>query len=633
MVSQVQAARKAGQSIEISLSEFGQLNLRHFDLTRTYRGWMMRLDSATMKSISDATGFTACFEHPGVRSAFIDVYRGEAHFTLEIERNTKPQDVSVRYTRERWSLQDVLGKQSDGVRTSIRTDYHARSMPEQSLISLATLLGIPADQINNFYLRINFKDHSCGLIGEELSESYVPDGTFNTFILAAPNTVASESDEELGFKENTQMANQENTWIVDRAAGNDGDASGAEGQVQPTADGHVQTAGADGQVQPAGADGQVQAASADGQVQPGDVPSPAQRATAETTSGQTPVVQSEEAKQAAATDLADQIKATEEAINSAAAAVAQAAQTKPSQEIAPTRDGTYVSSPPAVKPIVIPSRNAADSRTGSDARNSADTRISTDSRSAVDVTARPDRPAGGYKPDAQMANDKPADRSSDRNSDRNRNDRERPSDRVLDRSNSNAGSSTVRRDNAEVQPKYATYSKSEVDYMLKQQAESILSALSGKIAQQQRTFQETIAAQEKSFSKLYDNFVTQFESSKTKLETTSKVAHENTSGELENFKKTLSKELEQHRTLINKTVLPVQKALEDRPLKAPKEQAKQPAQTVVVKGTSPHNSKLILATLAAVALSLFISIANLLTLGEINKQVADLTKAAQPAHK
>jgi uncharacterized protein HemX len=85
--------------------------------------------------------------------------------------------------------------------------------------------------------------------------------------------------------------------------------------------------------------------------------------------------------------------------------------------------------------------------------------------------------------------------------------------------------------------------------------------------------------------------------------------------------------------LINKTVLPVAKALEDRPLKAAKEQPKQPAQTVVVKGGSPAHGKLLVATLIAAALSLFISVANFLTVAEIKAGLADLTKASQPTHK
>ena len=611
MVPQVQAPGKGGQSIDVSIAEFGQLNLRHFDLQREYRGCMTRLSSETFKSITDALGFTARFDDPGVRVAFMDLYRTEAHFVLEIERNTKPQDVGVRYTRDRWSLQDVLGKGSDGLRSLIRTDYHARVMPEESASAVATLLNIPAGTVGSFYVRINFKDQTCGLICEETLAENMPPGAFKTFTLPAPNTVAHEIDNaaqtdqsaekinieqhetKKGFKGNIAMANQENTWIVERKTANEEEAALAEQNAASVPSGDASPAESATAASPAD-----QAQTATATSEPAAATSDAHPGSPDSTAS----ASSDASSEVGESSLAAQYKATEETLAQATAAVAKPVETKPAAEIAPTRDGTYVSSPPAVKPIVIPSR-----------------------------TAEPTANAGSHQ---KSAASRPEAKSNyDKSSDRDRpSDRERPSDRVLERSNNNS-SSTVRRDNTEIQPKYATYSKSEVDYMLKQQAESILSALSGKIGQQQRAFQETITAQEKSFSKLYDSFVTQFESSKAKLEGTAKSAHENTSGELDSFKKTLSKELEQHRTLINRTVLPVQKALEDRPLKAPKEQAKQPAQTVVVKGGSPLHGKMLAATLVAAALSLFISIANFLTVAEIKTGLADLTKASQPAHK
>jgi hypothetical protein len=160
-----------------------------------------------------------------------------------------------------------------------------------------------------------------------------------------------------------------------------------------------------------------------------------------------------------------------------------------------------------------------------------------------------------------------------------------------------AAISPQRSASAEVQPKYATYSMSEIDQMLKQQAEAIGNSLGAKISSQQRTFQEAVTAQEKAFTKNADGFIARLEMVLQKVEGASKASQESVSRDMEEFKRVLAKELEQHRSQINKTVLPVAKALEDKPVRPQKERPEKQS-TVQVK-SDPALKTLLMATLIA----------------------------------
>ncbi len=148
--------------------------------------------------------------------------------------------------------------------------------------------------------------------------------------------------------------------------------------------------------------------------------------------------------------------------------------------------------------------------------------------------------------------------------------------------------------------KYATYSRSEVDHMLKQQTENITSALGSKISSQQRVFQEAVDRQEKSFAKLSDQFVFQFDQTRQRLENSSKQSEESIKTELDAFKQDLSKELEQYRAQINKAVVPVAKFIEEKN-KAPEKAAREPApKNKPDQGTPDNNKPLLIANLVLV---------------------------------
>jgi hypothetical protein len=104
-----------------------------------------------------------------------------------------------------------------------------------------------------------------------------------------------------------------------------------------------------------------------------------------------------------------------------------------------------------------------------------------------------------------------------------------------------------------------------------------------------------------------------------KLESTAKANKESTKTELEEFHKQLSKELEQYRSAINKTVLPVAKALEGKtPIpqakEAPSKQQGVPSkvQEALVNAQAKMQNLLILALLASIASAIF-SVVNLMS--------------------
>ncbi len=330
----------------VFVAELGLINMRYIDPLRKYQGRLYRLSLDAAKAISEIAGFTFQFELGSVKTAHMDIYGTEGLFVLEVERNTKPADIGVRYTKERWSVAEVYGKGSDGLRPWIKTEYEARFLPDKILNNISEQIRLKVEYFDKFFLRVNFKDKIFGLIAPEKYTEHFPAGSFANFTLP-----------------NETIQNVESI----------------EGEA----------------------------------------------------------------------DLSAQLQ-------------------KPSNI-----------DEPKSSPSIIQN--------------------------------------GG---------------------------------KVMNES----------------QAKYATYSRSEVDQLLKQQTEIITNSLGSKISGQQRAFLEAVAQQEKSFKNLADNFVSQFEAAHNKMQNTTKEAQEMTKSELAEFKRQLNKELEQYRSNINKTILPVAKVLEEKPL-------------------------------------------------------------------
>jgi hypothetical protein len=423
---------------QVLVPDFGPLDSQYLDLSRSRQIRMYKITWDQLKSICSAINFTAHFEMPSIIVGYVDLYQSEGRVVLEIERNTRPTEISVRYARDKWIVLEALGKTAEGLRASIKTEYFARTIPDEALAAIGEQLSVSVDALKTFYIRINFKKKTVGLVAEESFIDSLPSGSFAQHVIAAqaPEPAVNDND------------------VID-----------------------------------------------------------------------------------------DWVDTTEEEALSLPL---------PDVEPLPT------SSPP------------------------------------------------------QQENHPPAQASSPP-----------PQPQVQQKSIANPVEEQPRKMNStEGQAKYATYSRSEVDYMFKQQAESILSALSGKIAAQQRAFQDTVAAQEKTITKLTDTLIAQVEGARVKLEATSKTSHENTKAELEEFQRALAKELESYRTQINKSILPVSKALEDKSLKQPAKEPKQASSATALQAAQAANKQLkqlLIATLLISLISLAMSFITLSTVSGASK--------------
>ncbi len=326
------AVKESAQEIspEVFIPEFGIFDLVYLEPNRKYQGRLFRLSNDQVKALSETFGFTARFDHPSLRAAYIDVVKTEGHITFEIDRNTKPTDLGLRYSRDRWSASDSGQKGADALRPWLKTAYDTRFLPEKVAQVMATQLRMDPEKIGNFYVRINLKERTAGLIAEDKFVDVFPTQPFQVFALP---------------------------------------------------EGHIATI-------------------------------------------------------------------------------------------------------PAVE------------------------------LSAVGSTG--------------------------------------------------AKTSEARSVSQDVGPKYATYSKSEIDRIMKMQTDNITTALSGKMSGQQRSFLEAVEAQEKAFARITERYVTQFEEARLKLESHNKVVQESSQKELERLNAELSKELTEFRAHVNKSILPVSRALEDK---------------------------------------------------------------------
>lgn len=410
------------ESEEFIIPEFGRVNLSWFDLSKRYRGAIFRLAAETAKQVAEIVGFCANFDLPGIRTACVDLVGTQGYCVFEIERNTKPTDIAVRYSRERWNLVEASGKSGDTLRPWIKTEYQARFISEKVVALVAEQLKIVPDNSGNFIMRLNFKERTFGLICDERFVEQMPSGGFSAFGLPTAAMLA--------LAENLQQIESR----VDEIQSEDEMEEAEMNYPEPEEDISTQPAGDNTQ---------------QGEQSPSTL-----------TPAQEPLPGSTEALEKFIQRKAD-------------------------------------------RPVETP----------------------------------------------------------------------------------------VRREPVETTAKYATYSRSEVDQMLKQQTENVAAALGSKISSQQRIFQEAVERQEKSFAKLSDSFVVQFDQTRSRLENQSKLSEETIRNELDSFKKELGKELEQFRAQINKTVVPVAKFIEEKNTKPAEKATKEVAraQKEVAKST-PQSS-------------------------------------------
>ncbi len=421
----------------VEVSEFGLLDTILFEPDnpdKIYHGRVYKLEPEDCKVLAEQVGFAANFEHPAVRTANLDIFDGQGFVVWEIDRNTKPQDVVVRYSRDRWELGEVIGNVGEKLRPAIRTEYRAKTLAEEMVSAVCQQIKVAADALDKFFVRLNFKDRTYSLITEKEHLLLLPGGWHYSFLVPKPveEPEVTESD----------------------AAG---DSTVAEAE-QPS-----ETAA----------------------VQPGAGPQPA----------------------------------------------------------APE------------PPKVVPRTLAPTPPTPSNMNT---------------------QQSGTPKMDTQL--------------------------------------------------KYATYSRSETDSLLKQHIEGVSSQLGSKISTLQRAVQEANAEQQKGFTRTQEEANRKFEQSTIRLEKATQEFSAGVTGELDTFKKALTKELEQFRNQVNKAVLPVAKALEEKPEKLSKPAKEQKGQPVVVApARDPVMLGLLVALLAAVVITAGMSISKLSEIDDLKAKVSELS--------
>ncbi|MFN8656032.1 MAG: hypothetical protein U0105_06810 [Candidatus Obscuribacterales bacterium] len=387
---------KASRTEDLQDPNFGRISADLLDANKSYRCHVYRMSDEMLQAIAEHTSFTANFDAPTMRTALMDLWKNQGTVIIEIERNAKPKEISVRYPKDRWTVLEALTVEAEGMKPSVKTEYGAVKLAGKVFTTVAKTLNIPPDMMPEILLRINLKDKTFAVIAEEwLAEKLPPDAT-------TAAAVAGES------------------------------------------------------------------------------------ATA------------------APTKIVSAVNTTEDPAQAESSAVA-----------------------------------------------------------AVDETA----------------------------------------DKVKTASKSKAPKSVSPQSNdMDQQQKYSTYSRSEVDQLLKQQAEQLAATLGAKISQQQRALQEAMEKQEKSFGRMTESMSSTMDTARTKLETASKAASDQTTKDLEEFKKTLGKELESYRASINKaSTREVGKpAAGESPAKAERAPTTMPSPSgPVAVGGPPARDQVVMALLVA----------------------------------
>jgi hypothetical protein len=473
---------RATPNWEVFVPEFGLFDSQAIDAGKNHQARIYRLSPETLKTLSDLIGFTAKFDSPSVRTVYADIFKTKGRALLEIDRNTKPTDVSVRYMRDRWNVHEVASKGAEVLRPWVCTLYNANFLPEKVFAGIAAEARISMLNIEHFFIRLNFKDRTIGLIGEESRAQEFPGGAFAVVAVPKP-TISSitmaEAEDELadGSALEDQVVMQEGVIM--------------ETEEQAVAEAEVLGSGQES------ADSYNQVGD-----QAGDSPATTETATVESEPAQ--VVDAYEAKPVSDATPAETVQAT------------------PIEQATPVEQATASGAQPEgffreqAKPEPKPEPKVI--------------------RQEAPVYQQ----AQAQQAQAQQA-------------------------QAQQRSFANASRPTV-----DSQIKYAVYSKSEVDQMLKQQGDAVTNGLASKINSQQRLLQDLIANQERTFSKLQDKFVTEVDNARQKIDNSAKHASDVTKQDLQDFRTQLSKELEQYRAQINKNIIPLGKTIDEK-IKAMKE--------------------------------------------------------------
>lgn len=199
MVAEIKDSQK-NEINELSIGEnpvyidkLGLLDLSKFDLPNNkYEGRIYSLSPEELQAILEAIGFTARFDHKSIFNAYFQYITGQAFVLIEMAKSTRPTDVGLRYTKERWTcLTKVTGRGLPKPHCVL--EFETIGLPAEVMESVAKALKLPKDDIELFFVRVNFKDLTFALIAQEDQKTHLPDGGIHTFSLPIKTIAASEN--------------------------------------------------------------------------------------------------------------------------------------------------------------------------------------------------------------------------------------------------------------------------------------------------------------------------------------------------------------------------------------------------------------------------------------------------------
>ena len=152
---------------QLTIAELGTFEIESFELdTVDLEARVYTLSQKDVHELLELLGFTARFESDAIGEAHLDIYKSEAHISLEVKKNAHPQAVAVRYAKDRWHNLEVGKKTSEPSPTWNYTEYEAAFLSEEILISLSEKLGISKEQQQKSHLRIDIKSGATILVCE-----------------------------------------------------------------------------------------------------------------------------------------------------------------------------------------------------------------------------------------------------------------------------------------------------------------------------------------------------------------------------------------------------------------------------------------------------------------------------------
>ncbi len=189
------------------IDEFGRLETSAFDLsTKSYQGRIYRLTPEEGKVIAETVGFTARFDNTNIRAAYVDISNRAGVITTEITKNTKPNDIGLRYTADRWAPVE-RSKNGDSLRPWLKSQFQARLLPDKILIALAELLKLKIEDRDLFYIRVNFKDQTYSLIADKDHVEKFPAKAFSIFSLGQDEVAFVNSSDPTAYNDNQGKRN------------------------------------------------------------------------------------------------------------------------------------------------------------------------------------------------------------------------------------------------------------------------------------------------------------------------------------------------------------------------------------------------------------------------------------------